>query len=217
MNEYYKTLEEAVKQYMGLPVLKRIKNNPETALNLEKNWTDATLLFMDIRAFTKMAENTPLDNLLEDLNYYFETMSEIITRHKGHVDSFIGDTIFAIFGIEDKSHADNACKAAVECLESLDKINKKIKSSYPFCVGMGVNSGKIILGNIGSRYKLKYTAMGDMVNLAARLEGLTSKFGCSIICSEFTKKLLTINLNIKELAKVTAKGMKQELMIYSLG
>lgn len=96
-------------------------------------------------------------------------MSEIINRYNDFIDSLIGDAIFAVFGISNGHHADDACNAALECLRSLDELNMRLDSQFKLDLGIGINSGKVILGNIGSKYRLKFTALGDAVNLASTL------------------------------------------------
>ncbi len=216
MESYVKALEEAILQYDGLPVLNRLKADPTNALKLSRQLVDATMLFMDLHSFSQVPERVSPDNLVDDLNIYFEKMSEIIIRYNGFVDSLIGDAIFAIFGISNNHHADDACNAAIECLRSLDEFNMRLDSRYKFSVGIGINSGKVILGNIGSKYKLKFTAVGDNVNLAARMESETAKYQCPILLTEYTKQLLTMDFNITELERISVKGLEGQLIIYSL-
>jgi adenylate cyclase len=92
----------------------------------------------------------------------------------------------------------------------------KLDSRSKFNVGIGINSGKVILGNIGSKYKLKFTAVGDNVNLAARMESETAKYQCPILLTEYTKQLLTMEFNIKELERISVKGLEGQLIVYSL-
>ena len=106
-------------------------------------------------------------------------MSDVIVRNNGFVDSLIGDSIFAIFGIVNGHHADDACNAAVECLRSLEEFNMGRDSHAKFETGIGINSGKVMLGNIGSKHKLKFTAVGDNVNLASRMESQGSRLKCN--------------------------------------
>ena len=217
MESYVKALEEAILQYVGLPVLNRLKADPTNALKLSRQLVDATMLFMDLRSFPQSSKNVLPDKLLDYLNIYFEKMSEIIIRYNGFVDSLIGDIIFAVFGISNNRHADDACNAAIECLRSLDEFNMKLDSRSKFNVGIGINSGKVILGNIGSKYKLKFTAVGDNVNLAARMmESETAKYQCPILLTEYTKQLLTMEFNIKELERISVKGLEGQLIVYSL-
>jgi len=208
MESYVKALEEAILQYVGLPVLNCLKADPTNALKLSRQLVDATMLFMDLRSFPQSSKNVLPDKLLDYLNIYFGKMSEIIIRYNGFVDSLRGDGIFAVFGISNNHHADDACNAAIECLRSLDEFNMS--------VGIGINSGKVILGNIGSKYKLKFTVVGDNVNLAARMESETAKYQCPILLTEYTKQLLTMEFNIKELERISVKGLEGQLMVYSL-
>jgi adenylate cyclase len=216
MESYVKELEEAILQYVGSPVLNRLKADPTNALKLGGKLVDATMLFMDLRSIPQSSKNVLPDKLLDNLNIYFEKMSEIIIRCNGFVDSLRGDTIFAVFGISNNRHADDACNAAIECLRSLDEFNMRLDSRSKFSVGIGINSGKVILGNIGSKYKLKFTAVGDNVNLAARMESETAKYQCPILLTEYTKQLLTMEFNIKELERISVKGLEGQLIVYSL-
>ena len=216
MDSYVKELEEAILQYVGSPVLNRLKADPTNALKLSRQLVDATMLFMDLRSFPQSSKNVLPDELLDYLNIFFEKMSEIIIRYNGFVDSLIGDTIFAVFGISNNRHADDACNAAIECLRSLDEFNMRLDSRSKFNVGIGINSGKVTLGNIGSKYKLKFTAVGHNVNLASRMESETAKYQCPILLTEYTKQLLTMEFNIKELERISVKGLEGQLIVYSL-
>ncbi len=216
MESYVKALEEAILQYVGSPVLNRLKADPTNALKLSRQLVDATMLFMDLRSFPQSSKNVLPDKLLDYLNIYFEKMSEIIIRYNGFVDSLRGDVIFAVFGISNNRHADDACNAAIECLRSLDEFNMRLDSRSKYNVGIGINSGKVTLGNIGSKYKLKFTALGDNVNLASRMESETTKYQCSILLTEYTKQLLTMDFNIKELERISVKGLEGQLIVYSL-
>jgi len=216
MKSYVKALEEAILQYVGSPVLNRLKADPSNALKLSRQSIDATMLFMDLHSFSQISMRVPQDKVLDYLNIYLERMSEIIIRYNGFVDSLIGDEIFAIFGINNNRHADDACNAALECLRSLGEYNMRLDSHLKLDVGIGINSGKVILGNIGSKYRLKFTALGDAVNLASRTESETTKYQCPILLTEFTKQLLTMEFNIKELDRISVKGLEDQLIIYSL-
>lgn len=216
MESYIKALEEAILQYVGSPVLSRLKADPTNALKPSRQLVDASMLFMDLRSFSQVSKNVLPDKVIDYLNIYLERVSEIIIRYNGFVDSLIGDEIFAIFGISNDHHADDACNAAIECLTSLDKLNIRFGSRPIFDAGIGINSGKVILGNIGSKYKLKFTAVGDNVNLGARMESLTTKYQCHIVITEYTKKLLTMEFNIKELERISVKGLEGQLIVYSL-
>jgi adenylate cyclase len=216
MNSYVQVLEEAIKQYNGMLVLDRIKSDPASALELNQQNIIATLLFTDVRSFSQITRNISPDIIVSELNNFLSLMSEIIIRNNGFIDSFIGDAIFAIFGISSDRHAEDACSAALECISSLKIFNKRPESKFPFEIGIGINSGIVILGNIGSKYKLKFTAIGDMVNLASRMESLTRQYKCNIILTESTRKLLTSKYNVRELDKISVEGLKANLAIFTL-
>ena len=216
MDSYLKTLEAAVQQYVGSPVLNRLRADPANALQLSRQLVEVTILFTDIRSLNDISRNTPQDNLFDDLNVYFERMSEAIIRNNGFVDSLIGDSIFAIFGIVNGHHADDACNAAVECLRSLEEFNMGRDSRAKFETGIGINSGKVMLGNIGSKHKLKFTAVGDNVNLASRVESLTKEYRRPILITEYTKKLLTLDFETTELDGISIRGLDRKLIIYSI-
>ena len=153
MKSYLETLEDAIGKYLGSIVLQRIKEDPMTALELNLQSIEATMLFMDLRAFTQIATKTSPGKLMNELNLYLKTMSEIVIRNNGHIDSIIGDAIFAIFGISGAHHADDACRTAIECLNAIDKLNKGDRGGkLSFDLGIGINSGTVMLGNIGSEH-----------------------------------------------------------------
>jgi adenylate cyclase len=216
MGTYIEALEAAIQQYVGQPVLNRLRADPANALQLSRQLVEATILFTDIRSLNDISKGIPQEKLFDDLNVYFERMSEVIIRNNGFVDSLIGDSIFAIFGIVNGHHADDACNAAVECLRSLEEFNARRDSRAKFETGIGINSGKVMLGNIGSKHKLKFTAVGDNVNLASRMESLTKEYHRPIIITEYTKKLLTIDFKIKELDGISVIGLDRKLIVYSL-
>ena len=216
MDSYLKALEAAILQYVGSPVLSRLRADPANALQPSRQLVEATILFTDIRSLNDISRNMSQEKLFDDLNAYFERMSEVIIRNSGFVDSLIGDSILAIFGIGNGHHADDACNAAVECLRSLEEFNMGRDSSAKFETGIGINSGNVLLGNIGSKHKLKFTAVGDSVNLASRMESLTKEYRKPILISEYTKKLLTKDFIIEELDGISVAGLDRKLIIYSL-
>ena len=216
MKCYIEKLEAALKMYVGDPILQRIKDDPNNALLVNKEIIEATMMFIDIRGFTRMSKEIVSGKLLEYLNIYLEKMSEIILRNNGYVDSFIGDGIFAVFGITQENHANDACHSAIECIQSMEDLNGKGLSNVSIDIGIGINTGRVSLGNIGSKFKLKFTVMGDMVNMASRMEGLTSKYKKSIIISEYTRNQISESFRTREIEHLSVKGLDNSLTIYSL-
>ena len=216
MANYTEFLENAILQYLGPIVLQKIKSGSESAFDLDYTNFDTSLMVIDVRSFTQISDNWRTENLQTDLNKYLELQSEIITRHNGYIDSLMGASIFSIFGLTPGNHADDACSAAIECLSALRSFNQLNSSRIPFDIGIGINSGQVAIGNIGSKYKLKFTAMGKMVNMAFRMQGITLSYKCNIIISENTQRLLTSTFNLRELDKLQVKGFTDKVAIFSL-
>lgn len=216
MEEYIRRLEKTILRYNGEFILNRAKEDGNSYLDLNTQKLDATYMFIGIKGFTKYAEKLVANNLIDDLNLYFKEMSRSILLHNGYIDSFIGDAIFAFFGLSKTNHADDACNAALDCKRNLEIVNRQINHKGIFNFGIGINTGTSMIGNIGSEYKLKYTAMGDMVNLASRMESLTARFNTQIVISEHTKVALTKKFTINELGIVEVKGFPDKIRVFEL-
>lgn len=177
----------------------------------------ATILFSDIRQFTNLCEHRKPKDILNLLNRYLSSMSDVIEAHDGAIDKYIGDAIMALFGtpIERDNAEQQAVRAAIAMTLALEKLNTDLrKEGIPAIqVGIGINSGKVVAGNMGSTNRLNYTVIGDGVNLASRLEGLTKYFGVDIIVSESTM-LQCKNLHFRELGAVKVKGKDDGIRIF---
>jgi class 3 adenylate cyclase/HAMP domain-containing protein len=179
---------------------------------------EATILFSDIRSFTSISERLSAEELVKSLNTYFNIMVAIIIEHKGIIDKFIGDAIMAIYGAP-AMHDDDPLQAVLtglDMLESLKGFNmEQTQAGKPsFKIGIGLNTGEVVVGNIGSTQKLEYTCIGDAVNLASRLEGLTKLYGVPIIVSEFTYNRIKYSIMARELDSVRVKGKEKPVKIY---
>jgi adenylate cyclase len=177
-----------------------------------------TILFSDIRSFTTISEKLSAEEVVTSLNTYFNIMVSIIIQHKGIIDKFIGDAIMSIFGAP-VLHDDDplqAVQTGLEMLESLSAFNKnQVKMGRPiFRVGIGLNTGEVVVGNIGSTQKLEYTCVGDAVNLASRLEGLTKMYGVPIIISEYTYNATHNGVKARVIDSVRVKGKLKPVKIY---
>lgn len=171
---------------------------------------EVAVLFSDIRSFTSISENNSPEGIVKFLNNYFEVMVDIITQHGGSIDKFIGDAILAVFGAP-KSYEDNAKRAvqsAVEMINSLPKVDvSHLKlPNNTFNIGIGIHEGIAIVGNIGSKAKFDYTVIGDTVNLASRLEGLTKHYKSRILVSEVVKNKVDPFFKLREADAVKVKG-----------
>jgi len=169
-----------------------------------------SILFTDIRGFTTIAETMAPSNLVRMLNAFFSRMSPIIENESGVIDKYIGDSIMAIFGapVEFPDDAVRAVRAGTAMLAELRAFNAgRTKLQLPpINIGIGINCGNVVAGNIGSESRLNYTIIGDAVNLASRLEGLTKYYGVEMIVSEFVADRIRDKFFLRELDLVRVKG-----------
>jgi adenylate cyclase len=178
------------------------------------------ILFSDIRSFTVVSENNSAEKIVSFLNSYFQRMVSIIKEQGGVVDKFIGDAILAIFGapVSYPDNAERAAAAAVGMIEALGEIDTEdlVLPEAGFQIGIGVHEGTVIVGNIGSRDKFDYTVIGDNVNLASRLEGLTKHYKSSIILSDTVAVKVEGLYPLREVDTVKVKGKEQATTLYSV-
>ncbi len=216
-----KYVRKAFGQYVSANILEELLKDP-SKLKLGGERRELTVLFSDIRGFTTFCESRQPEEVVEVLNEYLDRMSEVIVKHNGTLDKYVGDAIVAFFGApspkEEKDHPERACRAALEMMEELKKLQQKWKAEgkEPLGIGIGLNTGPMLVGNIGSHRKFDYTVIGDNVNLGARLEGLTRKYDCNIIISEFTYQHIQKSFKTRSLGEVTVKGKNQPIAIYAL-
>jgi len=189
-------------------------------VNLAGEKRELTIFFSDVRNFTTLTEGTPPMELIALLNEYLAAMTEIIFKYEGIVDKFIGDGILAHWGAftPGKNHAQLAAQASLEMLERLQQLNAKWASEgrKQLAIGIGLNTGDVIFGNVGAGKKIEFTVIGDAVNLAARLESLTKEYKTFIIISEFTLAKLGTMAVVEPLGGVKVKGKTVETQIYAL-
>ena len=200
-------------------VADEILKHDEDILSVEKK--EVTVLFSDIRGFTTLGEELQdPQKLIEILNRYMSPMVDAITEFNGTVDKFIGDAIMAYWNapLPHVKHADMAVKSALFQLKKLDKLNIELKKEFgiELRIGIGINSGEAIVGEMGSQGRSDYTLIGDSVNLASRVEGLTKKYKCSLIITQQTKNLLQDEYEIHKLDVVNVKGKKEQTTIYEV-
>ncbi|MBF0291667.1 MAG: adenylate/guanylate cyclase domain-containing protein [Nitrospinae bacterium] len=181
---------------------------------------EVTILFSDIRSFTTHSENMTPNETLSLLNIYLTTMAAIIDKHGGVVDKFIGDAIMALFGApaSHEDDADRALLAALEMTSALEGLNVTLNSrGMPnITIGIGINTDNVVVGNMGSLDRMNYTAIGDGVNVASRLESLTKEYGDKIIISERTLNNAHRRYETGFLGEVMVKGKNIPVKIYAL-
>lgn len=181
---------------------------------------DVTILFSDIRGFTAYSEMHTPEEVVLHLNEYLSSMVDVIFKYEGTLDKFIGDAIMAVFGAP-ISHSDDplrAVRTALEMLDRLKSLNEKWanEGKLPLAIGIGINTGEVIVGNIGDVRRMEYTVIGDNVNMASRIEGLTKNFECPIIISKNTYEKVSDQIRTNNLGTVTVKGKSNAIEIYEL-
>ena len=210
-------------KYVPSDVIEQFFSNPEGMLVGEHRMV--SILFSDIRDFTTISEMMRPDELVETLNRYFTVMVDTIMSHHGIVDKYIGDAIMALFGTPERREDDvpQSAYAALDMVDSLGDFNRwQIQRQLtPFRIGVALNYGVVTVGNIGTEKKLDYTVIGDMVNVAARLEGLTKKYQVPIIVSESVHRKLTPDIDAGRISSrlldtVQVKGRAAGLRIYAI-
>ncbi len=181
---------------------------------------EITILFTDIRGFTAMSEKLDPESLVRLLHDFLNPMSNIIIDQGGTIDKYMGDAIMALFGapLVQPDHPRLACRAALEMVASLRALNLKWQAEGrpPLKVGVGINSGPVAVGNMGSDRLFDYTAIGDNVNLASRLEGLNKYYGTSILISQSTATLLGDAFILREVDLVRVKGKAQAIGFFEV-
>ncbi|AFZ59343.1 GAF domain-containing protein [Anabaena cylindrica FACHB-243] len=182
---------------------------------------EVTVLFSDIRGYTTLTENLGAAEVVSLLNQYFETMVESVFQYEGTLDKFIGDALMAVFGAPlplTENHAWRAIQSALDMRYRLKEFNlRRIVQSQPqIRIGIGLSSGEVVSGNIGSHKRMDYTVIGDGVNLSSRLESVTKEYGCDIILSEFTYNLCSDRIWVRQLDRIRVKGKHQAVDIYEL-
>jgi len=224
---YYYMIEEREKRrirdtfqrYLAPSVVEEILKNPDK-LKLGGEEKELTILFSDIRNFTSISETLSPTQLEQLLNEYFTAMTAVIFKNKGTLDKYMGDAIMAFFGapLDQPEHHLRACFTAVGMVEKLNVLQQKwkIRGLPHLSIGIGINSGLMVVGNMGSDSLFDYTVIGDNVNLGSRLESLNKQYGTTIIISEFTYHYVKDAFTCRELDLVQVKGKEKAVTIYEL-
>ncbi|MBF0353318.1 MAG: GAF domain-containing protein [SAR324 cluster bacterium] len=214
---------QTFQKFVPQQFLRRIAGNGLENISLGNAQSDdATILFSDIREFTRFSETISPQELLNFLNAYFQRMSGVLHQHEGFIDKFIGDAIMAIFDFpEGRNHsaAEQAVRAAIAMIQSLNEYNQyRASSGYQAIqIGIGIHSGPVIFGTVGSKDRMDSTVLGDTVNLASRLEGLTKRYGVSILVSDDTLALVEMNRFAgREVDFVRVKGKDRPVTIFEI-
>jgi adenylate cyclase len=181
---------------------------------------EITVLFTDVRDFTTIAESADPDLLMQQTSRYFSTLTEAFLAEGGTVDKFIGDAVMVFWNAPNPQpdHVERACRAALTGKAASDKLNAQFEAEglKPFFTRFGIHVGEAVVGNLGSTERMNYTALGNTVNLASRLEGLNKQFGTTILVSEDVYARVQQRFRFKAVGSVTAKGMTRETRVFEL-
>lgn len=214
-----RVVKQLFSRYLSRDVYQRLLANPAAA-ELGGARRDMTVLFSDVRGFTAMSEQGAPEDVVAQLNEYFSAMVDLVFANRGTVDKFVGDMVMALFGapLDDDRHADRAVRTALAMVEELERLNDRWRATGrpTLAIGIGINSGEMIAGNIGSERIRSYTVIGDAVNLGSRLESLNKEKGTSIIVSEATATRLREHYDLRSLGSVVVRGRQQAVTIFEV-
>ncbi len=216
----YSTVHKAFQYYLQPELVNQLTQRPEL-LHFGGEQKRLTVLFSDIRNFTNLSETMSPQQLAKFMQCYMDPMTEEVLNHRGTLDKYIGDAVMAIYGapLPVEEHPRDACDSALAMIEALDHIEPccpELHHIFPIRIGVGIHTGEVVVGNLGSSFHFTYTVLGDNVNLASRLEGLTKQYGVAILVSETTHAEVAEAYEFRELDVVRVKGKQQPIRIYEL-
>ena len=206
-------------KYVPKEVVSEILTRTDDSILVGEN-REMTILFSDIRNFTGLSEKMEPETIVSMMNEYFSSMSSIVIKHKGILDKYIGDSIMAIFGVPISYEDDpkRAVLAALDMRDELNKLNKGFGEKYgiELKLGIGINTGKAIAGNIGSSERMEYTVVGDIVNATSRIEGLSKRVPNSILIGQSTYEKVNEIVQVKEWELVRVRGKEDLVQVYEV-
>jgi adenylate cyclase len=211
-----KRIRSTMARYMSPEVAEQLLASGETVLGGKDQ--KVSILFSDVRSFTSMSEALGARETVSLLNEYFERMVDVVLSHRGVLDKFIGDAVMALFGVPfNGAHdADDAVKVANTMFGALGELNRERRRAgkAPLDIGIGIATGIVVVGNIGSTRRMEYTAIGDPVNLASRLESATKYYGAKVLISEATRAELLHTTRLREIDRLRVQGKREPVAIY---
>jgi adenylate cyclase len=214
-------IKKQFQSYLSKALVEKLQKNPEL-LKLGGDSRELSIMFTDVRGFTSISEHygDNVQGLTQIMNRYMTAMTAKILENEGTLDKYIGDAQMAFWNapLDDKQHAKNAVKTALSMLGDLDEFNRSIASEGvpPFGMGLGINTGMVVVGNMGSDQRFDYTCLGDAVNLASRLEGQSKPYGVKLVIGSKTAEYVADEYFIIELDTIAVKGKKQGVNIYTV-
>jgi len=217
-------ITRAFSQYLAPALVDQLARDP-SKLKLGGETRELSILFCDVRGFTTIAEQLKDDpqQLTMLINRLLTPLSDIVLSHGGTIDKYIGDCLMAFWNapLDDPSHAVHAVSAALDMLDSMQALNDDLKAEaevtgrtfYPLAIGIGINTGECVVGNMGSTSRFDYSALGDAVNLAARLEGASKAYGVPLLLGERTAQAVGESFAVFELDRIRVKGKTEEVPV----
>ncbi len=213
-------IKKTFQHYLSPEVIETLLKDP-SQLKLGGKRMELSVLFVDIRGFTTLSEQLSPEDLASLLNAFTDGMTQVILDTGGLVDKYIGDSVMAVFGapVQQPDHAARACRAALGMVQEVRRLNRELPlpEGVDLRVGVGVNSGPMVVGNMGSRLRFNYTVVGDNVNLASRLEGQTKEYGVEVVISQSTREQVGDDeFLVRVLDVIRVKGKRLPVTIYEL-
>jgi adenylate cyclase len=212
-------VKAAFGQYVSPKVLEILTEDP-SRLKMVGERREMSVFFSDVAGFTSISERMNPDELVVLLNRYLSAMTEVIFEYDGYLNKYMGDGIMAFWNapVKQTDHAERACRCALQSMRRLRELNEELKSQgiIPLDARIGINSGMMIVGNMGSQQKSDYTVMGDNVNLGSRLEGANKAFGSSIMISELTYEIIQDKFEVRFLDRIRVPGKAKPVKVYEL-
>ena len=208
-------IRETFGKYVSPKVVDQLAENPPELGGVDK---ELTVFFSDIRGFTSISENMAPQELINHLNVYLTAMTDILLEYGGTLDKYMGDAVMGFWGapLPQADHALLACKCALRQMIKLKELNQNWPEPIRINIGIGLNSGIMTVGNMGSPLRMNYTLAGDNVNLGSRLEGTNKEYGTNIIMSEYTYGLVREKVVVRELDNIRVKGKNKPVLIFEL-
>ncbi len=218
-NRNKEKIKQAMGKYLSQDIMKNVVSNIDD-LKLGGKRAVVTVLFSDIRGFTSLSEKMTAEEVSMILNEYFAEMEPIISKYNGVINKFIGDAVMAIFGepIQDIDHPKNAVKCAYEMLKKVEYLREKwlYEGKPKIEIGVGINTGEVFIGNIGTENRMEYTVIGDTVNLASRIESYNKVYKTNLLVSSSTYEYIADIADVIKISEVHIRGKAKKMDIYEV-
>lgn len=208
-------IKQTFERYVPSSVVDRLLQDP-TQIKLGGQSQEVTVMFSDLQGFTTVSEHTDPERVLSILNQYHALVVSIVQKYDGTVDKFIGDGVMALYNtpLGQTDHAERAVQTALEIRDALESFNAQFEDQYRMKINFGIHTGIAVVGNIGSQQIMNFTAVGDTVNLASRLQGMSQEG--QILVSQSTCRLLSSRFVVREIGERSVKGRQESVMVYEV-